>query len=56
LTVMTGHVDCDIVICGGNAKPTDVHLASTVRAIDRDIIRYLEKLERLRRRRKEIAE
>jgi hypothetical protein len=47
---MTEHVDGDmIVICGGNAKPTDLHLLSTIRAVDDGIIRYLQRREDRRR-------
>jgi hypothetical protein len=38
--------DCDIVICYGGAKPTDLHLASKVVAFDEEIIEWLERWER----------
>jgi hypothetical protein len=38
-----------VVVCYGNAKLTDVHLASTVRAVDDGIIRYLQRREDRRR-------
>ena len=38
--------DCDTVICGGGAKPTDLHLASKVVAIDEEIIEWLERREK----------
>ena len=37
--------DADIVFCGGAAKPTDTHLASTVRCIDDEIIGWLKRRE-----------
>jgi len=38
----------EIIFCGGGAKPTDTHLASTVHCID-EIIEWLERRERRRR-------
>jgi hypothetical protein len=35
--------DCDILICGGNAKPSDLHLAVIIHCVDDEIIRWLEK-------------
>jgi fructose-specific component phosphotransferase system IIB-like protein len=51
---MTDPDDCDfIIVCGGNAKPTDTHLASKVVAIDDEVIAVLRRRERQRQRRKE---
>jgi hypothetical protein len=41
--------DCDIIICGGGAKPTGNHLASTVHCVDEEIIGWLRRRERRRR-------
>jgi hypothetical protein len=41
--------DCDVIVCYGNAKPTDTHLASKIRCIDGEIIEWLERRERRRR-------
>jgi hypothetical protein len=38
-----------VIKCYGNAKPTDVHLASTIHAIDDEIIDWLQRCERRRR-------
>ena len=35
--------------CYGNAEPTDVHLASTIRCVDDEIINLLRRRERRRR-------
>ncbi len=35
----------DVIICYGNAKPTDVHLASTVHCVDDEIIKWLKRRE-----------
>ena len=32
-------------ICGGNAKPTDLHLLSTVHCVDEEIIDFLKRRE-----------
>jgi hypothetical protein len=40
----------EIIICGGNAKPEDTHLLSTVHCIDDEIIRWLERREKRKRR------
>jgi hypothetical protein len=37
-------------ICYGNAKPDDVHLAADIVAIDNDIIAWLKRPERRKRR------
>ena len=31
---MTDPDDFDVIFCGGGAKPTDTHLASTIHCID----------------------
>jgi hypothetical protein len=41
--------DCDAIVCYGNAKPTDTHLASVIHCIDGEIIGWLERQERRRR-------
>jgi hypothetical protein len=43
--------DCDIIVCYGGAKPTDKHLASTIRAVDNEIFEFLERRERRRQQR-----
>ena len=43
----------DDVLCYGNAEPNDDHLAATVHCMDDEIVCYLEKLERRRRKREE---
>jgi len=35
-----------VIICGGGAKPTDLHLASIVHCIDDEIIGWLKRRER----------
>jgi hypothetical protein len=40
--------DGEIIICYGGAKPTDMHLASTVHCFDDAIIEWLERRERRR--------
>jgi hypothetical protein len=42
--------DCDIVIGGGEAKPTDLHLLSKVVAVDEEIIEWLERREAKRKK------
>jgi hypothetical protein len=37
-----------VIKCYGNAKPTDVHLASTIRCVDDEIINLLKRRERAR--------
>jgi hypothetical protein len=37
--------DCDGIRCYGEAKPTDLHLLSTIRAVDDEIIEWLERHE-----------
>jgi hypothetical protein len=37
--------DCDIIICGGGAKPTDLHLLSIVHCVDEEILDWLERSE-----------
>jgi hypothetical protein len=39
-----------IVICGGNARPTDIHLLSTVHGCDEEIWKILRCLERRQER------
>jgi hypothetical protein len=34
--------ECEIIVCGGNAKPSDLHLASMIHCIDDDVIPWLE--------------
>jgi hypothetical protein len=34
------------MICGGGAKPEDVHLASTIHCVDQEIIEWLKHRER----------
>jgi hypothetical protein len=49
--VMSGMTDPDdgeVIFCGGGAKPTDTHLASTVHCVDEEIIEWLERRERHR--------
>jgi hypothetical protein len=41
------------VLCGGGAKPTDTHLASTVHCVDDEIIEWLERRERRKLDRRE---
>jgi hypothetical protein len=41
--------DCDAIICGGGAKPDDLHLLSVVHCVDEEIISWLEKREAKRR-------
>jgi hypothetical protein len=41
--------DCDVIVCYGNAKPTDTHLASTIHCIDDEIIEFLKRRERRKR-------
>jgi hypothetical protein len=38
-----------VIVCYGNAKPTDMHLASTIHCIDDEIIEWLARRERRRR-------
>jgi hypothetical protein len=38
--------DCDIVICGGDAKPTDLHLPVTIHCVDDEIFEWLERREK----------
>jgi hypothetical protein len=40
--------DNEVIVCGGNAKPTDLHLLSTVCAVDEEIFEFLERRERRR--------
>jgi hypothetical protein len=42
----------DIIVCGGSAKPEDVHLASTIHCIDDEIISFLRRREKQRRKMK----
>lgn len=42
-TSQADNIDCDVIICGGNAHPTDTHLASIVHCVDDEIIGWLEK-------------
>ena len=41
--------DCDVIVCYGNAKLTDKHLASTVHCVDDEIIGWLKRREQRRR-------
>ena len=45
--------DCEIeiVFCGGNAGPDDTHLASIIHCVDEEIITWLQRRERRRRKR-----
>jgi hypothetical protein len=43
--------DCDIIMCGGNAKPEDKHLAWTVHCVDEEIVGWLKRREQRRPRR-----
>jgi hypothetical protein len=39
--------DCDAIVCYGNAKPTDKHLASTIHCVDDlGVIVWLKRRER----------
>jgi hypothetical protein len=40
--------DCEIeiIFCGGNAKPSDTHLAVEIVAVDDGIVEWLERRER----------
>jgi hypothetical protein len=40
-----GIADDEIVICYGNAKPEDTHLASIVHCIDDEIFKWLKRRE-----------
>jgi hypothetical protein len=42
--------DDEIIICYGNAKPEDTHLASTIHCINAEIFKWLERRERKKRR------
>jgi hypothetical protein len=42
--------DCDVIACHGGAKPQDKHLASIVHCVDDEIIEWLARRERRRRR------
>jgi hypothetical protein len=37
--------ELEIVFCGGNAQPTDTHLAVTVHCVDDEIIEWLARRE-----------
>jgi hypothetical protein len=39
----------EIIICGGNAQPTDTNLLSTVHCIDEEIFEFLKRRERRKR-------
>ena len=41
--------DCDVIVCYGNAKLTENHLASTVHCVDDEIIGSLKRREQRRR-------
>jgi hypothetical protein len=43
--------DTEFIICGGNAKPTDTHLASIVHCIDEEIFDFLKRREKRKQRR-----
>ena len=47
--------DCDGIRCYGEAEPTDLHPLSTIRAVDDEIIEWLERHEQFRRDRKGVA-
>jgi hypothetical protein len=51
MTPKLKHSDDEIVICGGNAKPEDTHLLSIVHCINAEIVRWLERRERKKRKR-----
>jgi hypothetical protein len=38
--------DCEVIICSGNAKLTDSHLASIVHCVDDEIVEFLDRRER----------
>jgi hypothetical protein len=42
--------DCEVIVCYGGAKPSDLHTLSTVRAVDDGIIEWLERRKRRRYR------
>jgi hypothetical protein len=37
--------DCDVICCYGGAKPTDLHLLSTVHCVDEKIFEWLKRRE-----------
>jgi hypothetical protein len=41
----------EIVLCGGGAGPEDTHLAVAIHCVDDEIIKWLERRERRRRKR-----
>jgi hypothetical protein len=41
--------DTEIIICGGNAKPEDTHLASIVRCVDEEVFDFLKRREQRKR-------
>jgi hypothetical protein len=53
MTAKLKHSDDEIVICGGNAKPEDMHLASIVHCVDDEIIEWLKRRERQNERKTE---
>jgi hypothetical protein len=40
--------DCDVIVCYGGAKLADMHLPSTVRCVDEEIIGWLKRREQRR--------
>jgi hypothetical protein len=52
MTEQLTFADDMIVVCYGNAKPTDLHLLSTIRAMDNGIFKYLKRRENQQQRRK----
>jgi hypothetical protein len=44
-----------VIVCGGGARPTDLHLASTIHCVDDEIIEWLERRERRGRHRQLLA-
>jgi hypothetical protein len=42
--------NCTVIRTFGNAKPTDQHTASTIRAVDNEIFKILQKREQRQRK------
>jgi uncharacterized OsmC-like protein len=43
MSSMTDRDDDDFVLCGGGARPTDVHLASVVHCVNEEIVEWLKR-------------
>jgi hypothetical protein len=45
----TSATEYNVTLCAGAAGPDDVHLASTIRAVDDGVIEYLNRKDRQRK-------